>query len=417
MTVYDPIFEEYESVVRSYPRSFPTTFTKAKGSCMYDSEGREFIDFFDGAGALNYGHNNDYIKDRVIDYLREDGILHALDMQTVPKAEFIETFETKVLKPRGLDYKIMFCGPTGTNSIEAALKLSRKVKSRPTVWAMMGCFHGMTLGALSLTSQREDRAGAGLPLNNVVHIPAPYMFPELDTIKYMETLLSDDHSGCDLPAALFLETVQAEGGIHVFSELWLRVVRSFCDRHDILLVVDDIQVGCARTGNFFSFERAGIVPDMVCLSKSIGAIGLPMAIVLFKPEYDIWSPGEHNGTFRGLQLAFVAAKAGIEFMLDNKIEQEVKRKEKIVSEYLDKYIAPSEHIREVRGIGLIWALETGSGETAKELGRYCFEHGLIAEKCSRDGGALKLMPALTIPDDLLLKGLETVRAAVESLDN
>lgn len=417
MTVYDPIFEEYESVVRSYPRSFPTTFTKAKGSCMYDSEGREFIDFFDGAGALNYGHNNDYIKDRVIDYLREDGILHALDMQTVPKAEFIETFETKVLKPRGLDYKIMFCGPTGTNSIEAALKLSRKVKSRPTVWAMMGCFHGMTLGALSLTSQREDRAGAGLPLNNVVHIPAPYMFPELDTIKYMETLLSDDHSGCDLPAALFLETVQAEGGIHVFSEQWLRDVRSFCDRHDILLVVDDIQVGCARTGNFFSFERAGIVPDMVCLSKSIGAIGLPMAIVLFKPEYDIWSPGEHNGTFRGLQLAFVAAKAGIEFMLDNKIEQEVKRKEKIVSEYLDKYIAPSEHIREVRGIGLIWALETGRGETAKKLGRYCFEHGLIAEKCSRDGGALKLMPALTIPDDLLLKGLETVRAAVESLDN
>ena len=384
---------------------------------MYDSEGREFIDFFDGAGALNYGHNNDYIKDRVIDYLREDGILHALDMQTVPKAEFIETFETKVLKPRGLDYKIMFCGPTGTNSIEAALKLSRKVKSRPTVWAMMGCFHGMTLGALSLTSQREDRAGAGLPLNNVVHIPAPYMFPELDTIKYMETLLSDDHSGCDLPAALFLETVQAEGGIHVFSEQWLRDVRSFCDRHDILLVVDDIQVGCARTGNCFSFERAGIVPDMVCLSKSIGAIGLPMAIVLFKPEYDIWSPGEHNGTFRGLQLAFVAAKAGIEFMLDNKIEQEVKRKEKIVSEYLDKYIAPSEHIREVRGIGLIWALETGSGETAKKLGRYCFEHGLIAEKCSRDGGALKLMPALTIPDDLLLKGLETVRAAVESLDN
>ncbi len=416
MTGYDPIFAEYESVVRSYPRSFPTTFTRAKGSIMYDSEGREFIDFFDGAGALNYGHNNDYIKDRVIDYLRNDGILHALDMQTVPKAEFIETLETKLLKPRGLNYKVMFCGPTGTNSIEAALKLSRKVKHRSTVWAMMGCFHGMTLGALSLTSQKADRAGAGVPLNNVVHIPAPYMFPELDTIKYMETLLSDDHSGCDVPAALFLETVQAEGGIHVFSEEWLRDVRAFCDRHDILLVVDDIQVGCARTGSFFSFERAGIVPDMVCLSKSIGAIGLPMAIVLFKPEYDIWAPGEHNGTFRGLQLAFVAAKAGIEFMLENNIENEVRRKEAIVRDFLEKNVKGSPVVREIRGLGLIWALETGSGDTAKALGKYCFEHGLIAEKCSRDGGALKLMPALTIPDEQLLRGLEIVRDAVRSLE-
>lgn len=415
MTEYDKIFSEYESEVRSYPRSFPTTFTRAKGSIMYDSEGREFIDFFDGAGALNYGHNNEYIKKRLIDYLAGDGIIHALDMQTVPKAEFIETLEEKILKPRGLDYKVMFCGPTGTNAIEASLKLARKVKKRSTVWAMMGCFHGMTLGSLSLTSQKADRAGAGIPLNGVVHIPAPYMFPELDTIKYMETLIADDHSGTEVPAALFLETVQAEGGIHVFSEEWLREVRAFCDRHDILMVVDDIQVGCARTGGFFSFERAGIVPDMVAMSKSIGAIGMPMAIVLFRPEMDIWAPGEHNGTFRGCQLSFVAARAGLEFMLENHIEDEVRRKEKIVHDFLAENVKDLPGVVEIRGLGLIWGIEFGDGDVAKRVGRYCFEHGLIAEKCSRGSGALKLMPALTIPDEQLIRGLEIVRAAVESI--
>lgn len=415
MTEYDTIFTEYESEVRSYPRSFPTTFTKAKGSWMYDSEGNAFIDFFDGAGALNYGHNNDYIMDKIKDYIAGDGIIHALDMQTVPKAELIDTLENRVLKPRGLDYKVMFCGPTGTNSIEAALKLARKVKKRATVWAFMGCFHGMTLGALSLTSQAGDRAGAGVPLNNVVHIPSPYMFPELDVIKYMETLINDDHSGSEVPAAIFIETVQAEGGIHVFSVEFLKDLRAFCDKYGILLVVDDIQVGCARTGTYFSFERAGIVPDMVTMSKSIGAVGMPMAIVLFRPELDIWAPGEHNGTFRGCQLAFVAAKAGLEFMLDEHVEAEVKRKEKIVSDFLKENLENDPNVKEIRGIGLIWAVEFGSGAVAKKVGKYCFEHGLIAEKCSRDGGALKILPALTIPDDMLIKGLEIIRDAVKAL--
>ena len=411
MSNYDSVFETYESEVRSYSRNMPATFIRAKGSYMYDSDGKEYIDFFNGAGALNYGHNNDYIKGKILEYLANDGIIHGLDMQTGAKAEFITTLEERLLKPRGLDYKVQFTGPTGTNAIEAALKLARKVKKRTDVWCLMGCFHGMTMGALSMTSQRDDRNGAGVPLNYVQHIPAPYMFPELDTIKYMETLLEDDHSGVSRPAALVIETTQIEGGIWVMDTQWLKDVRKFCDDNDILLIVDDIQIGCGRSGRFFSFERAGIVPDMVALSKSIGGFGLPLAILLFKPELDLWKPGEHNGTFRGNQLAFVGGKAGIEFMLDNHIEDEVQRKSAIVKDFLVNEIKPLGKDIDIRGIGLCWAIDVHSGDVSKKIARRCFNNGLVLERSGRGSSSVKVMPALTIPDDALMKGLGILKAA------
>ena len=405
------IFQTYESEVRSYCRSFPAVFARAKGSVITDTDGKEYIDFFCGAGAVNYGHNNDYIKEKLIAYLEQDGILHALDMMTDAKADFIEYFEEAILKPRGFDYKLMFTGPTGTNGVEAALKLARKVKKRENIWCLMGCFHGMTLGSLALTSDKDSRKGAGIPLSNVTHIPAPYMFPELDTIQYMKTLIEDDHSGVELPAALIIETVQAEGGVHVFEKSWLEAVRAFCDTYDILLIVDDIQVGCARTGTFFSFERAGIIPDIVIMSKSIGGYGLPFSITLFKPEIDIFSPGEHNGTFRGNQLAIVAAKAGLEYMLEHRIEKEAVRKETIIRNYLTHNIAGEHAI--VRGIGCIFGIDVGSGERAAEITRSCFENGLIIERAGRRNSVVKLMPALTIPDELLIKGMDIIKNAVK----
>lgn len=405
------IFQTYESEVRSYCRSFPTVFTRAKGSVITDTDGRAYIDFFCGAGAVNYGHNNDYIKQKLIAYLENDGILHALDMMTDSKAELIRYFEEDILKPRGLDYKIMFTGPTGTNGVEAALKLARKVKKRENIWCLMGCFHGMTLASLALTSDKDSRKGAGVPLTNVTHIPAPYMFEGLDTIQYMETLINDDHSGVEKPAALIIETVQAEGGIYVFSREWLQAVRKLCDTYDILLIVDDIQVGCARTGTFFSFERANIVPDIVVMSKSIGGYGLPFALTLFKPELDIWTPGEHNGTFRGNQLAIVAAKAGIEFMLEHQIEKEVVRKETLIRDYLTQHIA-KEDVK-IRGIGCIFGIDLGSGERAAAAAKRCFENGLIIERAGRGNCVLKLMPALTIPDKLLIRGMEIIKNSID----
>ena len=411
------VFETYESEVRSYCRNFPAVFTKAKGSIITDENGKQYIDFFCGAGALNYGHNNDYIKKRVIEYLESDGIIHSLDMFTSAKRDFIEFFEKNVLLPRGFNYKIQFPGPTGTNAVEAALKLARKVKKRNNIFAFMGAFHGMTLGSLSLTTDRDSRAGAGVVLTDVTHIPSPYMFPELDVIKYMQTLIDDDHSGVSKPAAVFIEPVQADGGIYVFSAEFLQGLRKFCTDNDILLVCDDIQVGSSRTGTFFSFERAGIVPDIVTLSKSIGGYGMPFALTLFKPELDVWSPGEHNGTFRGSQLSIVAAKAGLEVMLGEKVEEGVRTKSAIIKEYLDKVAALDENL-EVRGIGFMWGVDCNKvrpDTLSKAIVKECFNNGLIVERAGRNNDVVKLMPCLLADEETLKKGLEIFVAAVKKV--
>lgn len=410
-------FEKYESNIRSYCRKWPVEFVSAKGSIYKDTEGNEYIDFFDGAGALNYGHNPDYIKEKLIKYLESDGIVHALDMYTVPKENFINYFEEKILKPRKLDYKIAFPGPTGTNSIELALKLARKVKQRPYIWAFTGAFHGMTLGALALTTESAARKAAGVPLNYTVHIPAPYsMGGNFDSIAYMEQLLSDDHSGYEKPSAIIIETVQQEGGIHVFSKEFLKDLRALCDKYDILLICDEVQIGCSRSGTFFSFERADIVPDIVCMSKSIGGYGIPFAVTLFKKELDVFKPGEHNGTFRGCQLSMVAGLAALEMTVEQDIPAQVRRKEKIVKEYLDKEIKPLlKGKMEIRGIGLSWGIEFNDGKLARAVLDKCFEKKLIIELAGSYDSVLKIMPSLVIEDELLLKGLNIVKESIQEV--
>lgn len=411
------IYEKYESEVRSYCRKWPVEFTTAKGSILKGTNGEEYLDFFDGAGALNYGHNPDYIKEKLIKYLESDGIMHALDMHVKTKSDFIEFFEERVLKPRGLNYKIMFAGPTGTNANEAALKLARKVTGRCNIFCFSGAFHGMTLGTLTLTGDLGVRKGAGVTLDNATHIPAPYYNNgNFDTLELLEDILNDDHSGIEKPAAIILETVQAEGGIHVFSKEFLKGIRDICDKYDILMICDEIQVGCCRTGTFFSFERAEIVPDIVTMSKSIGGYGLPVGLTLFKPELDIWSPGEHNGTFRGVQLSLVAAKAGLEIMLDEKVEEQVQRKEKIVRDFLEKEIKPLlGDNQEIRGIGLIFGIEFGDGKLARKVLDKCFEKHLIVELAGRGDSVVKIMPSLVIDDELLMKGLDIIKDSVKEV--
>ena len=406
------VFENYESSVRSYCRHFPAVFQKAKGATMFDEDGNAYLDFFCGAGALNYGHNNPYIINQMVEYLQSDGILHSMDMYTPVKRKFLDTLENRILKPRGLEYRVMCCGPTGTNAVEAALKLARKVKGRSNIWAFMGCFHGMTLGSLALTTEAYARNAAGVPLGNVTHIPAPYMFPELDVLAYMQRMLDDDHSGVAKPAALIMETVQAEGGIYPFSPEFLKGCREFCDKNDILLIVDDIQAGCGRTGTFFSFERGGIKPDLVALSKSIGGVGMPMALLLINPAIDIWKPAEHNGTFRGNQLAFVAGNAALEYMVDHQLEKEVQRKAILVEDYIKTKILPLDDRLSCRGIGLMWGIDCaglGGDPFSEAVVDACFRRRLILERAGRDSSVVKLMPPLIIEDEQLLQGLETIR--------
>ncbi len=412
------VFEEMESNVRSYCRSFPVTFTRAKMSKMYTEDGREYLDFFNGAGALDYGHNNDYIKKRIIEYIESDGISHALDLHTDAKRKFLETYRDLVLAPGKYDYKVMFCGPTGTNAVEAALKLSRKVTKRTGVFAFTGSFHGMTLGSLSITSGKTPRAGAGQPLYGTTFIPHPHFHPEIDTIKYMEELMCDEYSGVEKPAAVFIETVQAEGGVIILSDKFLRDLCALCDRMGVLLVVDDIQVGCGRTGKFFSFERAGIVPDMVVQSKSISGYGLPMSLLLIKPEHDIWSPAEHNGTFRGNQMAFVGATAALEYREKYELERKTFENEALIKKFVEDRILILEKDIEYRGMGMIHGLDFGKvkiDNAAGKIGRECFERGLVIERAGRGDCVLKIMPALTIEKDELMAGLEIIEKATRKV--
>lgn len=410
-------FEKYESSVRSYCRHFPKVFTNAVGAVLSDENGNEYIDFFCGAGAVNYGHNNAYIKQKMIDYLATDGIIHALDMYTVPKRTFIDALEKKIIEPRGYKYRIQFTGPTGTNAIEAAIKLARKTTKRKNIFSFMGCFHGMTLGALSLTSEMYARNGANATFVDCTHIPAPYMFEGLDVIEYMQTLIDDDHSGVEKPAAVIMETVQAEGGIRVFDNKFLQDVREFCTKNGIIMIVDDVQVGCCRSGTFFSFERAGIKPDIVVMSKSIGGLGMPLAIVLHTEELDNWKPGEHNGTFRGNQLSFVAGAAAIDYLIDNNVEAETRRKGEFVKSFIEKEILPMDSRLELRGIGLIWGIDFGKIDSAlsDKVIEKCFEKNLICECAGRAGAVVKIMPPLVIPDELLLEGLSRLKKSVEEV--
>lgn len=412
------IFEKKESQVRSYCRHFPVLLDKAINAELFDADGKRYLDFLAGAGAINYGHNNPYIKQAILDYLSMDNILHALDMFTVAKQNFLKSFDDIILKPKGLDYKVMCCGSTGTNAVEAALKLARKNTKRQHVIAFHGAFHGMTTGALACTGERFAREGAGIPLDNVTFAPYSHQFGGWEkSLEYLNYLLEDDHSGVPMPAAIILETVQAEGGINVADVEWLRGIRRICDKYGILMIIDDIQVGNCRSGHFFSFERAGIVPDLVTLSKSISGLGMPMSLLLMKPEYDIFGPAEHNGTWRGNQLAFIGAKAGFEYYRDHKMEDVVAEKEAIIKEFMEKEILPIDERLSVRGIGMIWGIDFSKIDPnlAKDAMHACLDRGMIIERAGSFDCVLKLLPPLTIPIEQLKEGLAIIKESVKAV--
>jgi diaminobutyrate-2-oxoglutarate transaminase len=410
------IFETLESEVRGYCRSWPTVFERSQGSTMYAEDGKEYLDFFSGAGALNYGHNNPLLLEPLLDYLRSGAVVHSLDMKTPAKRRFLETFQEVILKPRGMDHKVMFPGPTGTNSVEAALKLARKVTGRQHILSFTNAFHGMTLGSLSVTGNSMKRKGAGIPLTNSSKIPYDdYFDGETADFLWLERVLEDSGSGVDKPAAVIVETVQGEGGLNAARLTWLKGLSDLCKKHDILLIVDDVQAGCGRTGTFFSFEDAGFTPDIICLSKSISGFGLPMALTLFRPELDVWEPGEHNGTFRGHNPAFVTGTAALNtYWRDDAFQQQVAARIAQLHEGLERLAATVEGAS-VRGRGLLAGVFFPDTETAGKIAAAAYEQGLLVETSGPESEVVKLMPALTITAEELERGLEILIEAAKTV--
>ncbi len=408
------IFDRRESRVRSYCRAFPDMFRSARGAEMIADGGQRYIDFLSGCSTLNYGHNHPELKRALIEYISADGVAHGLDMHTEAKARFLEVFERNVLIPRKMDYCAMFPGPTGANAVEAAIKIARKVTGRTNIIAFTNGFHGMTLGALSLTGNSGKRDGAGVPLSGVTHEPyCGYFGDDADTAEQLDQRLSDPSSGIDKPAAIIAETVQGEGGLNVASDTWLRRIERIARKHDALLIIDDIQAGIGRTGGFFSFERAGIRPDIVTLAKSLSGFGLPLALTLIRPEYDQWKPGEHNGTFRGNNHAFVTAARALElFWADNTFELETERKAVRLRSALERVVQTSQHALRVKGLGMMSGIEMQTGDVAAEICGECFKRGLIIETSGSHDEVVKVLAPLTIPDAELDAGLAILADAV-----
>ena len=406
------IYERRESGVRTYSRSMPRQFNTAQGPWLHDNEGGRYLDFLSGCSSLNYGHNHPVLKAALIDYIAADGVTHALDLHTDAKADFLRTFEDVILEPRGLDYRAMFTGPTGTNAVEAAIKLARKVTGREMVIAFTNGFHGMTLGALACTGNAGKRGGAGVPLNHVSHEPFDgYYGDEVDTAALLEQRLADPSSGLDAPAAFLVETVQGEGGLNAASPDWLRRIAKLAKAHGALLIVDDIQAGCGRTGGFFSFEGMGFTPDIVTMAKSLSGMGLPFALTLIRPQFDVWSPGEHNGTFRGNNHAFVTAAAAMrEFWADPEFIDDLARRGGILQHRLERIA--ERHGLSTRGRGMMRGLNVGDGQVAARITRACFDEGLIIETSGAHDEIVKVLAPLTIEDAIFHAGLDILEEAV-----
>ncbi|WP_024511555.1 diaminobutyrate--2-oxoglutarate transaminase [Bradyrhizobium sp. ARR65] len=413
------VFAVHESNVRRYGRSFPTVFTKALGATIWDESGKTYIDFLVGSGALNYGHNNPNILGPAIEYLSGGNILSSLDMYTAAKREFIEVFVDSILTPRGFSYKIQFPGPTGTNANEAALALARKYTNRPSVMACTNAFHGMSLGSLAVSGSASTRELGGVARHDVIRVPYDgYPNRAFDSAGYIDYVLGDPGSGIEKPAAIILETVQAEGGMNTASAAWLTEIQRICRKHGIVFIVDDIQAGAGRTGDFFSFEFAKIEPDIVCLSKSLSGSGNPFSLVLIRPDMDVWKPGEHSGTFRGNNLAFVTAGAMCKMWSDSQFTAGVERTAVKLQTQLDRLVAKFPNcIEEKRGRGLMAGLKCRSQALVDRVHDVAFENGLLIESSGPNRDVIKILPPITITDDELDHAIAILDDALQEQAN
>ena len=424
------IFEQRESNLRAYCRVYPTVFDKAINARQIDEQGNEYIDFFAGAGVLNFGHNNTRMTEAVVKYIQSNGVTHSLDMSTTAKRDFMERFTRVVLEPRNMPHLMQFVGPTGTNAVEAAMKLARRVTNRQEIVAFNHGFHGMTLGSLAATANSYFRGAAGVPLNHVSHRPfgseqegiASDLGGGLEDLKYLRAQYQDSSSGLTLPAAFLVEVVQAEGGVNVAQKPWLEELGRLARDIGALLILDDIQVGMGRTGSFFSFDDYDVDPDIVCLDKGLGGMGTPLAMNLVKPEHDKhWSPGEHTGTFRGQSLSFVAGSEALGYFENDELMQSVGEKtesmEQALSPLTQQVTQTPSGVKatvQIRGKGMIQGIDVGNGDIAKAIMEQCFSDGLLLGACGTGGSVVKLIPPLTIPDEDLQQGLAIVVNAVQN---
>lgn len=418
----NPVLERQarqESNARSYPRRIPLVLERAHGIYVQDTRGQVFIDCLAGAGTLALGHNHPVVVEAIQAALNSGLPMHTLDLSTPVKDAFVQEVFACLPAAFTRHARIQFCGPTGADAVEAAVKLCRTATGRHSILAFQGAYHGMTTGTLSLSGNLGPKQSLGGLLAGVQFLPFPheYRCPLGGTGKnalathlhYLQHLLSDPESGVTKPAAMILETVQGEGGVIPAPAAWLQGVRELTQTHDIPLILDEIQCGIGRTGDMFAFQESGIIPDVITLSKAIGG-GLPLAVVVYREELDKWQPGAHAGTFRGNQLAMAAGTATLRFIKQEQLTAHVERAGARLRNHLLALKAEFPWIGDVRGRGLMLGMEivdpaglvegtpAADGNKARQLQRACLERGLILELGGRHGAVVRFLPPLIITE-------------------
>lgn len=411
-----------ESNARSYPRKFPFAIAKAKGSWVTDVEGNKYLDFLCGAGTLALGHNDSEINQTMVDLLTGDAPLHTLDLTTPVKDKFVHTLLSLLPGELKDNAKVQFCSPSGTDAVDAALKLCKTATGRSSVIAFQGGYHGMGHGALALTGNLTAKNKVNGLMPNVHFFPYPYSYRcpfglggeagVKAACTYFEHVLKDPESGITKPAAVILEPIQGEGGVIPAPVEFLQTIRRVTEELDIPLIVDEIQCGIGRSGKFFAFEYAGIVPDVILASKAIGG-SQPLSVVIYNKKLDKWEQGAHAGTFRGNQLAMAAGTVVMNRVSQPEFLAEVVEKGKIIEERLLALKAKTKIIGDVRAKGLMIGTEfvnpkgqpdglgslPASGEIAAKVQKICFENGFVAEKGGRGGSVMRCLCALNITKD------------------
>jgi diaminobutyrate-2-oxoglutarate transaminase len=427
-----------ESNARTYARNIPKVLSQGAGVEVVDSNGCRYLDCLACAGALPLGHNHPFIQDRVIQFLRSGQLQQALDLATPAKLHFVQQLYAMLPPAFAERAKIHFCGPTGADAAEAALKLFKTATGRRPIIVFQGAYHGMTHGTLGMMGNLTPKqAITGLP-GEVHFLPYPYVYrspfgagtsaqeTERLSLACLENALSDPESGIGKPAMVLLEAIQGEGGCVPASAQWLRQVREITQRHHVPLVIDEIQSGVGRSGDLFAFQQADIVPDAILLSKAIGG-GYPLSLLLYLDQYDHWKPGAHAGTFRGNQIALVSGAATLEFLRNERLLEHVK----LVGDQLRQGLVQLQKryscIGDVRGRGLMLGMEMidpegrvdalghpqGSGPIAASIKLGCLNEGLIIETGGRHGAVLRFLPPLIISSaqvELVLERLDRALA-------
>ncbi len=425
--------ELYESNNRSYPRKYPLVPKKAKGVIIEDVDGNQFMDFFSLCGVLNVGHNHEEVLKDAKDQM--DDLIHAMDFPTEVKINFMENLNKNLPDELRDKVKINFCGPTGADAVEAALKLARIHTKRNLIISFQGAYHGMTTGALSVTSNLNSRKGLHI-INQGTHF-APYSYcyrcpfgkrPDsckLECASSLKDALENPHSGIDKPAAILLEPIQGEGGVVVPKKEFHQEVQKICNEQGVVLIHDEVQAGFYRTGKMLSSQHFEVTPDLVAMSKGIGGVGMPLAIVLIKRELDSWTAGTHAGTFRGNQVSMAAGNSALNFIKNNNIENHVETMGKLLRDGLETIKSKSKYIGEVRGIGLFQGIEYVKDLNSKKpfpefcnrLRKKMFEKGVLIEVGGWHNNVIRVLPPLIVTPKMIYKFLEIFDEVNREIEN